>query len=93
MGKPVFRPVNPMCTALQSWCLYALQDDDWRRYAQTVVLSGDRASTVLVGRFLKVDELAEGAGAHDGDVAARISQLLRLDRYQWARHVHASGMG
>ncbi|KVC96647.1 HrpB1 family type III secretion system apparatus protein [Burkholderia ubonensis] len=84
---------TPLCAALQSWCLYALQDDDWRRYAQTVVLSGDRASTVLVGRFLKVDELADVVGMHDDDVAARISQLLRLDRYQWARHVHASGMG
>ncbi|WP_431824380.1 HrpB1 family type III secretion system apparatus protein [Burkholderia sp. F1] len=85
---------TPLCAALQSWCLYALQDDDWRRYAQTVVLSGDRASTVLVGRFLKVNERADAVGMHDDDdVAARISQLLRLDRYQWARHVHASGMG
>ncbi|AOJ84196.1 hypothetical protein WS86_26900 [Burkholderia savannae] len=85
---------TPLCSALQSWCLFALRDDDWRRYAQTVLLSGDRASTALVGRFLKVNELAASdRGAHDDDVAARVSQLLRLDRYQWARHVHASGMG
>ncbi|PCE32394.1 HrpB1 family type III secretion system apparatus protein [Burkholderia ubonensis] len=84
---------TPLCAALQSWCLYALQDDDWRRYAQTVVLSGDRASTVLVGRFLKVDAFADGAGGHDDDdVAARIAQLLRLNRYQWARHAHANGI-
>lgn len=82
---------TPLCAALQSWCLYALQDDDWRRYAQTVLLTGDHASTVLVGRFLKVDELvALGAAGHDDDVATRIAQLLRLDRYQWARHAHAS---
>ncbi len=85
---------TPLCAALQSWCLYALHDDDWRRYAQTVLLSGDRASTVLVGRFLKVSELAMGGvGGHDDDdVAARIAQLLRLDRYQWTRHAHARGI-
>ncbi|WDD92569.1 HrpB1 family type III secretion system apparatus protein [Burkholderia sp. FERM BP-3421] len=75
---------TPLCAALQGWCLYSIDDDDWRRYVQTVLLSGDEASTSLVGRFLRVETLAASAA---DDVAVRIGHLLRLDRQQWARHL------
>ncbi|WP_323117799.1 HrpB1 family type III secretion system apparatus protein [Burkholderia alba] len=83
---------TPLCTALQGWCLYSLDDDEWRRYAQMVLLCGDPASTTLVARFLKVDATSPLADDHyDGAVATRIAQLLRLDRYQWTRYLQTGG--
>ncbi|MGF6971887.1 type III secretion protein HrpB1 [Paraburkholderia sp. JPY465] len=58
---------SPVIAALQSWCLYRLADQDWKRCALEVLHSNDTAALAVVAKFLGI----EGAGS------AGVAEALR----------------
>ncbi|WP_144114306.1 HrpB1 family type III secretion system apparatus protein [Paraburkholderia sp. BCC1886] len=72
---------SPIVWALQSWCLYTLDDIEWQRYAQAVLASGHDTATAIVDRFLThhEDEASHVGYRHD-DMRVRVSEALSSSR-------------
>lgn len=71
---------SPIVWALQSWCLYTLEDIEWQRCAHAVLGSGNDTATAIVDRFLTpVDENGH-FGYRSDDMRARVAEALSSSR-------------
>jgi len=64
---------NPVVWALQSWCLYSLDDIEWQRLAHAVLDSGNETATAIVARFLPQQAQADYRGDNTRE---RVAQAL-----------------
>jgi type III secretion protein HrpB1 len=71
---------SPIVWALQSWCLYTLDDIEWQRCAHAVLGSTNDTAIAIVDRFLTRDSESGNLGYRNDDVHARVTEVLGCAR-------------
>ncbi|WGS54173.1 HrpB1 family type III secretion system apparatus protein [Paraburkholderia sp. D15] len=71
---------SPIVWALQSWCLYTLDDIEWQRCAHDVLASGNDTATAIVDRFLAPADDGAHLGYRSDDMRARVAEALSSNR-------------